>query len=56
MAMTFVKGNGLLRAALCCLQLPALRKILWSGLGDEVADDFGFRDIKVVDAVLQLFA
>jgi len=33
---------GLLRAALCGPHVPALGKILRSGLGNELADDLGF--------------
>jgi hypothetical protein len=46
---------GLWYVALFGSQLPALGKSFRSGLLDELADHHGFRDIKVVDEVLQLF-
>jgi hypothetical protein len=39
--------------ALCCPHVPALWEVFKSGLGDEVADDLGFRGAKLVDELLE---
>jgi hypothetical protein len=44
---------GLFRPALFCSHLPAFREIVRGRLHDELADDLGFREMKVVNEVVQ---